>query len=57
MESIALFHTFINAYRQIGPFELHPVKTREALLINMRFCTVNKIGRDYTDAFCPGATI
>jgi hypothetical protein len=47
--SIMLFHTFINAYRQIGAFELHPVKTRVALLTKMRFCAVNKIGRDYID--------
>ena len=47
--SIALFHTFINAYRQIGPFQLHPVKTRVALLTQMRFCAINKICRDYID--------
>ncbi len=47
--SIALFNLFLEEYRKIGPFELHPVKTRVALLTQMRFCAVNKIGIDYID--------
>lgn len=47
--AIALFHYFIGEYRKIGPFEVHPVKTRVALLTKMRFCSVNKIGADYID--------
>jgi len=45
--SIGLFNTFLEEYRKIGPFELHPVRTRVALLTKMRFCSVNKIGTDY----------
>jgi hypothetical protein len=47
--SIALFHFFLDEYRRIGPFELHPVKTRVALLTQMRFCSVNKVGKNYID--------
>ncbi len=49
VESIELFHFFISEYRKIGDFELHPVKTRVALLTKMRFCSVNKIGKDHID--------
>jgi hypothetical protein len=48
-QSVKLFHDFISAYRQVGPFELHPVKTRVALLTQMRFCSVNKIAADHID--------
>ncbi|MFB9842467.1 DUF5655 domain-containing protein [Mucilaginibacter ginsenosidivorans] len=46
-QSVELFHTFLAEYQKIGPFQLHPVKTRVALLTKMRFCSVNKIGPDY----------
>lgn len=45
--SVDLFNTFLEEYRKIGPFQLHPVKTRVALLTQMRFCAINKIGSDY----------
>jgi len=48
-KSIGLFHFFLDEYRKIGIFELHPVKTRVALLTKMRFCSINKIGADYID--------
>ena len=48
-EAIALFNSFIAEYRKIGPFDLHPVKTRVALLTLMRFCSINRIGKDYID--------
>ena len=48
-ESADLFNFFLDEYREIGPFELHPVKTRVALLTKMRFCAVNKIGADHID--------
>ena len=46
---IALFRYFLTQYRKIGSFELHPVKTRIALVRQMRFCAVNKIGADFID--------
>jgi hypothetical protein len=48
-KSIGLFNFFLDAYRKIGPFELHPVKTRVALLSQMRFCSVNKIAAGHID--------
>ncbi|MFI5140022.1 MAG: hypothetical protein ACHQIM_19540 [Sphingobacteriales bacterium] len=48
-ESINLFNFFLAAYKDIGPFELHPVKTRVALLTKMRFCSINKVGADHID--------
>lgn len=44
-----LFNYFLLVYKRIGDFELHPVKTRVALLTKMRFCSINKIGKDYID--------
>lgn len=48
-KSIAIFNCFISEYKNIGDFELHPVKTRVALLTKMRFCSINKIGKDFID--------
>ena len=48
-KGIALFHCFLDEYGKIGPFELHPVKTRVALLTKMRFCAINKVGTNYID--------
>ena len=48
-QAIELFNSFITEYRRIGSFDLHPVKTRVALLTLMRFCAINKIGKDYID--------
>ncbi|QKJ32252.1 hypothetical protein HQ865_21640 [Mucilaginibacter mali] len=39
----------MEAYKSIGPYELHPVKTRVALLVKMRFASINKLGTDYLD--------
>jgi len=44
---IGLFSYFISEYKKIGEFDIHPVKTRVALLTKMRFCSINKIGADY----------
>jgi len=44
---IDLFNYFLSEYRKIGVFDIHPVKTRVALLTKMRFCSINKIGADY----------
>jgi len=48
-KAVGLFNYFLSQYRKIGDFELHPVKTRVALLTKMRFCAVNKIGKDFID--------
>ena len=48
-KAVALFNYFISEYKKIGTFELHPVKTRVALLTQMRFCSINKVGEDFID--------
>jgi len=48
-KSVDLFNYFISEYKKIGDFELHPVKTRVALLTKMRFCSINKVGKDFID--------
>ena len=48
-ESLDLFKFFLSEYKKIGDFQLHPVKTRIALLTKMRFCSINKIGKGYID--------
>src|SRR5476651_987517 len=45
----SLFGAFLEAYNTIGPYELHPVKTRVALLVKMRFASINKLATDYLD--------
>ncbi len=47
--AISLFNHFLGEYRKIGKFNLHPGKTRVALLTRMRFCSINKLGEDYID--------
>jgi hypothetical protein len=49
VEMVNLFDHFLSEYRKIGPFVLHPVKTRVAMLTKMRFCSINKIGIDHID--------
>jgi uncharacterized protein DUF5655 len=48
-KAVELFNFFLSEYKQIGDFQLHPVKTRIALLTKMRFCSINKIGKEYVD--------
>lgn len=62
-KSVELFHCFIDTYKQISDFRLHPAKTRIALAAKMRFASVNRLGKDflgghlvltqhYTDELC-----
>ena len=44
-----LFYELLTHFERIGSFELHPVKTRVALLKLMRFPAINKIGADFID--------
>jgi hypothetical protein len=44
-----LFWFFVNEYRKIGPIKLHPVKTRIAIMVQVRFSGVNKIGPDFIE--------
>ena len=49
METVGLFKYFVSEYRKIGHFDMHPVKTRVALLTQIRFCAINRIGKDFID--------
>ena len=48
-KAIQLFRAFLKEYRKVGAYELHPVKTRVALLAQMRFASINRLGEDYLD--------
>jgi len=47
--AIELFWYFVNEYNKIGPIILHPVKTRIALMVQVRFAGVTKLGKDYIE--------
>ena len=36
----------IAAVRELGPVTLHPVKTRIALMVDVRFAAINRVGAD-----------
>jgi hypothetical protein len=44
-----LYCFFLREYEKIGPIILHPVKTRIALMVKVRFASVRKIGNDFID--------
>ncbi len=46
-KAIVLFNAFLEAYQKIGNYELHPVKTRVALLTQMRFASINRLAKEY----------
>ena len=41
--SIELFWYFIDAWRLVGNIKLHPVKTSVSLLVEVRFCRINRL--------------
>lgn len=45
-KAIELFNHFLSAFREVGDFELHPVKTRVTLLTKMRFASINRLSKD-----------
>ncbi len=42
-----MFYFFLNEYRKIGTFILHPVQSRIALMVEVRFSGVNYVGKDF----------
>lgn len=46
-KSCRLFYAFLERYKEVGVYQLHPVKTRVALLTKIRFASINKLGSDY----------
>lgn len=46
---VELYHYFLAQINKIGPVIEHAVKTRIALMVEVRFSAINKIGRDHID--------
>ena len=47
--AVALFERLVAEVRRLGPVTLHPVKTRIALMVEVRFAAVNRFGPDFID--------
>ena len=48
-DMIELFHFFIAEYQKIGPFDLHPARSRISFAAGIRFGCIKYIGRDFID--------
>lgn len=44
-----LFYHFVDEYRQIGDFVLHPTKSTIRLAAHTRFCSIIQLGKDFVD--------
>ena len=42
-----LYYYFIDEYRKIGDFVLHPAKSRIGLAHTTRFCSINQLGKNF----------
>jgi len=47
--AVRLFERFVDEVRKLGPVTLHPVKTRVALMVDVRFAAINRFGDDFID--------
>ena len=47
--AVELFGRLVDEVRRIGPVTLHPVKTRIAFMVEVRFAAVNRFHADYID--------
>lgn len=48
-QTIELFWHFIEEYKKIGEFELHPAKSRIGFAARTRFGYIHRLGKDYVD--------
>jgi hypothetical protein len=48
-QTIELFNYFIDEYRKLGEFVLHPAKSRIAFAAKTRFGYINRLGKDFLD--------
>lgn len=48
-DMLALFDYFIEEYRKMGPFKLHPTRSRVGLAARVRFCHLHRIGLRFVD--------
>jgi hypothetical protein len=44
-----LFHFFIDEYKKLGDFVLHPAKSRIAFAAKIRFGYIHRLGKDFLD--------
>lgn len=44
-----LFYYFIDEYRKIGDFALHPARSRIAFAADIRFGYIHRLGKDFLD--------
>jgi len=51
--TVALFQYFLDTYKQIGDFVLHPAKSRLALARHTRFCSITQFGKDFLHVVFP----
>lgn len=47
--AIQLYNYFLEEYEKIGPILVHPVKSRIAFMVKIRFSGVYKMGQDYIE--------
>jgi len=47
--TIDLFYYFIDEYKKLGDFVLHPAKSRIAFAAKTRFGYIHRLGRDFVD--------
>lgn len=47
--TISLFYTFIEEYRKLGEFALHPARSRIAFAARIRFGYIHRLGKDFLD--------
>jgi hypothetical protein len=47
--TIDLFYTFIDEYRKMGAFVLHPARTRIAFAARIRFGYIHRLGKNFVD--------
>jgi hypothetical protein len=45
--TLELFYYFIEEYKQIGDFKLHPTKSQIGLANHTRFCAITQLGRNF----------
>ncbi|QHL89189.1 hypothetical protein GU926_17840 [Nibribacter ruber] len=51
--TVGLYRHFLEQYRTIGEFRVHPAKTMISLAKNTRFCSVHQLGRNFIDVCLP----
>ena len=49
IHTVSLFHYFVEEYKKLGEFVLHPAKSRIAFAAQIRFGYVHRLGKDFLD--------